>query len=61
MSRSRAIITATLSAVLALSTAPVFAAAADWGPAQEVPPAGQTHELPRTGVFSDGSLVSVWE
>lgn len=33
----------------------------EWGPVQEVPPFDRLHDLPRTGIFPDGTLVAVWE
>ncbi|CAN5263244.1 hypothetical protein BH09ACT12_BH09ACT12_16550 [soil metagenome] len=61
--RTRALAALCAGAVLGAgmtATAPAQAADPGWGPVQQIPPDG-VHELPRTGVFPDGTLVAVWE
>jgi hypothetical protein len=54
-----------LGLLLAAGASVVAPAAAapgpDWGPEQDVPPTDRVHELPRSAVFPDGTLVTVWE
>ncbi len=59
------LVAASLSLLLGLvasGSAPAIGADGPaWGPVQQVPPVGGSHDLPLTGVFPDGTLVAVWE
>lgn len=65
MRRTARLYLATVLATILGTTMTVSVAAdgadPEWGPAQHVPPFDRIHELPRTAVFPNGTLVAVWE